>query len=86
MHHRLHDQHPGGLHPGDVCIHGGGLHPGDLPMGGLSTEGRLSRHPGTRKEGDTHPTGMLSCFTTSEENKMKAVTKIINFTVNLYLS
>ena len=41
---------------------------------------------GTRKVGGTHPTGMLSCCTTSEENKMEVVTNTINFTVNLHLT
>ena len=35
---------------------------GGLPTGG-SVSGGLGRHtPGTRKAGDTHPTGMLSCI------------------------
>ena len=50
-------------------------------MGGLPT-GEMGRPPaGTRKAGGTHPTGMLSCRTASDENKMEAVTNTINFTV-----
>ena len=47
----------GGLHPG-----GWGLYPG---RGGLHRRGALAVPPsptGTRKVGDTHPTGMLPCF------------------------
>ena len=69
MHHRSHDQHPGG---------------GGLPMGGgrsLSAYGgRGWADPpiGTRKAGSTHPTGMLSCFWdnfTSWDEKLKRAQK-----------
>ena len=59
MHHRLQDQHPGGVgflvcitcHMTSIWGGGGGLHPGGL-----------GRPPsGTRKAGGTHPTGILSC-------------------------
>ena len=58
MHHKSHDQE--GLHPGSAfCLHG------DLPTGGSTSRGR-SASGGldweTRKAGNMHPTGMLSCL------------------------
>ena len=66
MHHRSH--HQGGLHP----------------WGSASREG-LGRHPSTseygQQAGDTHPTGMYSCFwntLTSEFRHVVAGNRIIN--------
>ena len=65
MHHRSHDQHPGGVLPteewsvykGGFCLRGG------LPTsrGGEGGVGQIPPPPRTRKVGGTYPTGMLSC-------------------------
>ena len=64
MHHRPHDQHPGGGFP--VCITGHMTREGLPPEGSTSKGGRLGRPPPpttrNRKEGGTHPTGLLSSF------------------------
>ena len=49
---------------GGVCIQGGGG-PGGLQWSGLPPGrgvGGVGGCAGTRKEGSTHPTGMLSCL------------------------
>ena len=63
MHHRSHDQHPGGVLPteewsvykGGFCLRGG------LPTSRGGGVGQIPPSPRTRKVGGTYPTGMLSC-------------------------
>ena len=70
MHHRSHDQHPGGgvgfpayITGHMASIQGVGLHSGGSVSGGSTYRGVGQTPPQTRNVGCTHPTGMLSYFT-----------------------